>query len=188
MIEFEKKALLTAEEYAFIKKHCYPACEAMTQTNYYYDTDDFELNRQGITCRIREKCGGFVATIKDHQSDGCSIETSKNATGRYDTSFFEGMGIDFQGSLTTVRATFVTCDGIFVMLDENRYLDTTDYEIEYEYQAGQYEIVFYEIKELAEMLKHHNLIESTEDFITRFENGLSKSCRFYQRKVELAES
>ena len=167
------------------------ACFCFCQTrNSRRITTEEEKEGRDLTANdcIREKCGGFVATIKDHQSDGCSIETSKNATGRYDTSFFEGMGIDFQGSLTTVRATFVTCDGIFVMLDENRYLDTTDYEIEYEYQAGQYEIVFYEIKELAEMLKHHNLIESTEDFITRFENGLSKSCRFYQRKVELAES
>lgn len=186
MIEFEKKALLTAEEYAFIKKHCYPIGEVVIQTNYYYDTDDFELNRQGITCRIREKSSRFVATVKDHQPDGCSIETSKNAAGRYDTSFFDGMGIDFQGSLTTVRTTFVICDGVFVMLDENKYLDIMDYEIEYEYQTGQYEIVFYEIKELAEILKHHNFIESTESFIGRFENAPSKSCRFFQRKAKLA--
>ena len=57
MLEFEKKVLLSEPEYRFLKENRYRAGKTAVQVNHYYDTDDFALSRQGITCRIREKNG-----------------------------------------------------------------------------------------------------------------------------------
>ena len=68
MMEFEKKILLTEEEYqAVLKQRSREGRrhrrEHYVQKNHYYDTEDLSMNRQGITCRIREK-GGLPLRIK----------------------------------------------------------------------------------------------------------------------------
>ena len=55
MLEFEKKALLSAEAYALLRRSA--VSEPQMQTNYYYDTEDFLLHRLDVTCRVREKEG-----------------------------------------------------------------------------------------------------------------------------------
>lgn len=55
MLEFEKKVLLSEPEYRFLKENRYRAGKTAVQVNHYYDTDDFALSGQGITCRIRER-------------------------------------------------------------------------------------------------------------------------------------
>ena len=153
MIEFEIKAMLSASEFVFLKTKRFHMGKVSLQKNYYYDTDSFELDKQGITCRIREKDGSFTATIKDHQSHGCSIETSRPAKDAQDASFFEGMGLSEQGKLTTIRTTCKTCDGFVAALDENRYLGTADYELEYEYNPDMQTELVQEIYELSKDLE-----------------------------------
>ena len=78
MMEFEKKKLLTKEEYDRLLCCVDKPIEAFWQKNTYFDTDDLKLNSLGITCRIREKDGVYKATIKEHQaeSEDCSIENT----------------------------------------------------------------------------------------------------------------
>lgn len=186
MLEFEVKGMLSAEEYVFLRSHYFEKTTAVTQKNYYYDTKDFELNHQGITCRIREKDGDFLATIKDHQPHGCSIETSRPAKDADDASFFEGMGLSLQGELITYRNSFKTETGLLMELDENRYLGTVDYELEWEFDPKYRVELYQEISRLAEELEHHNIIKNAEEFQKRFtDNGISKSGRFFKRKTEL---
>ncbi|MBQ7335743.1 MAG: hypothetical protein IJW92_04665 [Clostridia bacterium] len=52
MIEFEKKILLTKEEYDCLFAHFGQEKPRVKQVNYYFDTDDFLMNRKNITCRI----------------------------------------------------------------------------------------------------------------------------------------
>ena len=185
MLEFEVKAILTASEYIYLRTHYLEKNNPVVQKNYYYDTNDFELNNQGITCRIREKNEDFVATIKDHQPHGCSIETSHPAKNAYDTSFFEGMGLFFQGELTTLRTTNNAGNNLIITLDENRYLGTVDYELEYEFDPKYQEELYQEISKLADNLEQHNIIKNAEAFRKRFTDGTSKSTRFFNRKKEL---
>lgn len=185
MLEYEVKAMLTASEYVFLKTKRFHMGSVVLQRNFYYDTNDFELNSHGITCRIREKNGDCIATIKDHKPHGCSIETSRPAENSSDASFFAGMGISRQGDLTTIRTTCITCDGFIVALDENRYLGTVDYEIEYEYDPGQQTELSQEIYELSKDLEYHKIVKSAEEFRSRFMEGKSKSERFFERKKEL---
>ena len=185
MLEFEVKAMLSAPEYVFLRTHYFQKSTTVTQKNYYYDTKDFELNHQGITCRIREKNGDFLATIKDHQPHGCSIETSRPVKNSCDTSFFEGMGLSLQGELITHRTSYKTETGLFMELDENRYLGTVDYELECEFDPQSRSELYRGISKLAEDMERHDIIKSAEEFQKRFTDGTSKSGRFFKRKKEL---
>ena len=88
-IEMERKYLLDAREYFALKKAFAEKSEVILQKNYYYDTKDFEFGKRGITCRIREKCGKFVATVKTHsgRGDGISYEHSCAVRDEYDGRF-----------------------------------------------------------------------------------------------------
>lgn len=101
MLEFEKKVLLTQREYDFLLYRKQEAPPGRIQINHYYDTDDFEWNRLGITCRIRERKGKFEATIKAHRSGAgeCSVETSRRAENERDGSLFDAMGSPASGKL-----------------------------------------------------------------------------------------
>ena len=135
MLEYEKKILLTAEEYFTLLRLKDKKQSPTIQTNYYYDTDDLKMNLQGITCRIREKNGKYKATIKAHKQANkeCSIEKTKDALNKYDDSLFSGMHLKLQGSLTTERVILYSDNGCEVVLDKNMYLGMTDYELEVEY-------------------------------------------------------
>lgn len=95
-MEFEKKILLTEEEYqAVLKQRSREGRrhrrEHYVQKNHYYDTEDLSMNRQGITCRIREKKGRFTATHKTHTS-GHSIGKIRSRHGACQTFF--PLGVD----------------------------------------------------------------------------------------------
>ena len=91
MFEFEKKILLTKTEYDYLRSDERFSKRPSLQKNYYYDTEKYELNELGITCRIRERNGKYKATLKAHQPDieNFSIETSGEAENERDLSFFK---------------------------------------------------------------------------------------------------
>ena len=74
MTELEKKLLLTEDEYDYLMErfgYGSPLIQKpiVTQINYYFDTDDFSMNRRNTTCRIRLKGGKYRATMKRHSSE-----------------------------------------------------------------------------------------------------------------------
>lgn len=86
MLEFEKKALLSAEAYALLRRSA--VSEPQMQTNYYYDTEDFLLHRLDVTCRVREKEGKCVAALKLYrQGSDCCVEHCGAAENPYDIRF-----------------------------------------------------------------------------------------------------
>ena len=139
MMEFEKKMLLTKEEYDRLCRCINKPLEAFWQKNTYYDTDDLKLNRLGITCRNREKDGIYKATIKAHQSKDvdCSIENSVYVNDQYDDVLFKNMGAKYQGDMKTYRTVLWRDADIEVVLDKNYYLGWIDYELEIEYKSSK---------------------------------------------------
>lgn len=190
MLEFEKKILLSESEYRFLKDCRYAEGKTAVQVNHYYDTDDFKLSRQGITCRIREKDGICIATTKAHQgkASDCSVENSRRVKDRYDDIVFRNRALYYQGSLETVRYTcWPPRAGISVMLDKNSYLNVVDYELEIEYEWAAEELAAEEIDGIAAELMAAQLLANEESFRERVGNGMSKSARFFCRKAEMAE-
>lgn len=179
LIEYEKKFLLTKEEYSKLISSICNDTTPIIQTNHYYDTNNFELNDKGITCRIREKNNKFTATVKTHLPDK-SLEQSKTVANEKDVSLFSDYNVKYQGKLITHRTKLFCGDGYEIVIDHNEYLSIEDYELEAEYTNGDENIISSPLKLIANTL---NI--DLNDFYARSIKPKSKSQRFFERKKEL---
>lgn len=149
-IEIEFKNLLSREEFdrmvSFFQLH---DDQFIKQINHYFDTKSFALKNKGCALRIREKDSQYEMTLKQPHSDGL-LETNQTITAQEAQAFINGgplkngavksqittLGIDYTefvyfGTLTTERAEWDYQNGLLV-LDKSTYLNTEDYEVEYE--------------------------------------------------------
>ncbi|WP_416731320.1 CYTH domain-containing protein [Fictibacillus sp. JL2B1089] len=149
-IEIEFKNLLSHLEFLKLIDEFDVKQEAFhKQTNYYFDTQQFDLKHHRSALRVRTKNNEYTLTLKQ-KLDKHILETHQTVS----KDIFEGLlkgtplpsgevsdqiqkmnievkKITYLGELTTFRAEFPYKDGLLV-LDENHYLGKIDYEIEYE--------------------------------------------------------
>ena len=148
-IEIEAKVLLSKEDYQTLIK-MFPQASRYVQTNYYIDSDDRILLKEGIALRIREKKGLYELTLKTPLSQGLleknlPISIDELAALRDDGIFPKGdierflkmLDIDIS---TLKILTFLSTERIDVpyesgllSLDRNTYSGKVDYEVEFEY-------------------------------------------------------
>lgn len=149
-IEIEFKNMLTQEEFQLLRIHFKIEPEQFKkQINHYFDTNSFSLKDKGSALRIREKGSSFEMTLKQPAEQGL-LETNQMLTDRQAQDALssgklpegevkyavtklisDSNPLNYFGSLTTVRAEFEYKDGLLV-LDHSYYLNTEDYELEYE--------------------------------------------------------
>ena len=186
MLEYEKKIMLTAEEYLAIVKLLCKDLPVKTQTNYYFDTDNLDMNNKGITCRIREKDGRYKATIKSHCTEhpDCSVEEDLSEKTDFDASSFTGFGLRYQGQLVTDRIIIQKDADCELVVDCNTYLGHKDFELEIEYCENSEHIAQTLLGNIAEILVAAKALNDGRDFIERAGQGKSKAQRFFERKGE----
>ncbi|WEG11910.1 CYTH domain-containing protein [Pullulanibacillus sp. KACC 23026] len=150
-IEIEFKNMLTKHEFDhLVQVFQLNEQDFLTQHNDYFDTSSFELKSKGAALRIREKENRFVLTLKEPHTVG-KLETHQFLSKKDVQQFFQSRELDpgdvqqrlerlsikpenlqHLGRLTTHRAEFPHEEGLFV-LDHSCYLDTEDYEMEWEF-------------------------------------------------------
>lgn len=149
-LEIEFKNLLMKEEYlALLTSFGYTIADAQTQTNHYFDTEDFQLKALHSALRIRNKANDFESTLKIPAATGNYEITDKlseqQAEAMLNSRNFESpevlavlteKNIDpgklkLLGSLTTHRIEFNYKDGLLV-LDHSQYCGIDDFEVEFE--------------------------------------------------------
>jgi uncharacterized protein YjbK len=151
------------------------------QTNYYFDTAEFQLKENQSALRVRMKNNTYTLTLKQqfekhiletHQTiskeifegltNGCPLPNGEVAQ-MIQKMDIEVAKINYLGSLTTYRVELPYRQGLLVF-DESHYLGITDYEIEYEsadYNNG--------LKNFEELLYSMNIPKrETESKIARF--------------------
>lgn len=150
-IEIEAKSLISEDEYErIIDKLNLGKYRKYKQTNYYIDTEDRFLKRNGIALRIREKDENFELTLKTPLSEGL-LEKNENISWReFDNlkdkrifpegnikKFLEILGVSIKDlkvltSLTTERIS-MDYSIYHIDLDKNIYSNNiVDYELEVE--------------------------------------------------------
>lgn len=180
MIEREKKVLLTQQEYLALLR-CYHLVGGACQTNHYYDTEDYAFNRRGVTCRIREKNGVYIATKKRHtHGSDASEEISMTVHCTPERFPLGNTTAAYKGSLTTKRSKLES-NGVDICLDKNSYLGKEDYELELEYCPGKEDIARKLITDISDVFVKNGLIPSRKVFLERIGKGGSKSERFFER-------
>jgi uncharacterized protein YjbK len=157
-IEIEFKNLLTYQEFlGLIHDFDIQKSDFTEQTNYYFDTEDFQLKSHKSALRIRLKKDTYTLTLKQ-QFDTHILETHQTIDNTQFPKVVAGNplpegkvsevlrklhieipDLKYLGELTTNRVELPYYDDLLV-LDENHYLGKIDYEIEYEtadYNKGQ---------------------------------------------------
>ena len=147
-VEIEFKSMLTKEEYLALLHTYQLENDVLWQANDYFDTVNFDLKQRGAALRIREKNNGQVLTLKQPHHVGL-LETHASITESEAEDLFKygiihdkrmkealvqfelSAPLEHLGRLETHRAELETPDGLLV-LDKSHYLETTDYEIEFE--------------------------------------------------------
>ena len=188
-VEIEFKSMLTKDEYDKLIQAYKLEDQVRWQANDYFDTPSFQLKKNGAALRIREKKQGQVLTLKQPNEVGL-LETHASITEEEAEDLFKyGIVHDDQmkqalapfqlnaplehlGRLETNRAEHQTEDGLLV-LDESHYLETTDYEIEFEVtneEAGQ--------RAFERLLSEHGLL---------YRPAKNKIVRFMELKMSRSE-
>lgn len=187
MTEFEKKLLLTKDEYDYLMEHLgneSPLIQkpVTTQINYYFDTDDFSMNRQNTTCRIRLKDGKYKAIMKRHSTgEDRSTETEMEIYDGLESNAFTKMGLKLQGELITKRCIVFKDANCEAVLDKNEYLGHTDYELEIEYASGHEKDAQAILKIFRDMLTQRKCFLIHKEGIADPPKVPSKSNRFFER-------
>ncbi|MDD6762606.1 MAG: CYTH domain-containing protein [Clostridiales bacterium] len=144
MLETELKCMLDKQTYLELEK-MFKWDRIKEQTNNYYTDPCNELKKNGITLRVRTKDNINKLQIKVHKNADSPLQICEEA--EYDIADIpdnlspqmvkDVTGLEVPaarlGSLTTLRHSLMYTDGVEICLDENNYLDKTDYEIEVEY-------------------------------------------------------
>lgn len=187
MTELEKKLLLTEDEYDYLMEHFgyeNPLIQKpiITQVNYYFDTDDFSMNRQNTTCRIRLKDGNYKATMKKHTSGGNqSTETEMEIHNGLESNAFTDMGLKLQGELVTKRCVVLKDTNCEAVLDKNEYLGHTDYELEIEYAPEYGNDAQAILKIFKDMLTRRKCFLAYKESLKDAPDVPSKSSRFFEK-------
>ena len=155
-LEIELKTLLKKEDYDHLKEqfsHIHP----VLQKNYYIDTPDFQLREKKVAMRIRTFSDWAELTLKVPQIVGnmeynqrLSLEEARHHLEQ--GTLPQGLVLEklskhgiqsthwkILGCLTTVRQEMETQIGLMA-LDESRYFNVIDYELELEvsdYEQGK---------------------------------------------------
>ncbi len=188
-IEIEFKNLLTQTEYEQLTEELpFDTDNRFTQTNYYFETEAFDLKERGCALRIRKKKDSWTATLKEPHVDGL-LETHDTLTEEEVRAWMndepspapnidlrlKNMGlsfsdVQFKGALITERMEVPYKDTLLV-LDRSHYNQQTDYELELEAKEKEHgEHVFNEILEQYSISKRE-----TPNKIQRFFSTVSKS-------------
>ncbi|EOT51474.1 MULTISPECIES: CYTH domain-containing protein [Enterococcus] len=152
-LEIEFKTLLEEETYTRLRQD-FPTSTCYKQTNYYFDTPDFQLKQLGCGLRIRVFDTYGELTLKSPQTTGL-LETTDRLTLEELTDYLEHDTIKPNGEVATylkklaIEANAVHCfadlattrceitleEGLLA-LDESRYgTSGHDYELELEVDA-----------------------------------------------------
>lgn len=159
MIENEFKLLISEDEFNNIENKLNELYKELcpvykTHINYYYDTNDFYLNNNNTTLRVRAIGNENIMQLKIVQNVINQTKTSKEYHKRLDCipktieSYSLPICIEgcfkLLGSLKTERTSYIISDNIRIDLDKNIYFNKIDFEIEIEYDKDEpLEIICY---------------------------------------------
>ena len=168
-IEYELKFLLPEVHFLQLVKSVesrYPNVikKDKIQINYYFDSLDNYLNKNGITCRIRQTGSTLEGQIKRH----CEVQNFVSEEIEFDVEKFpkeleyEKQLLVYQGNLVTMRSSYQIHPRLKIECDINYYLGQQDFEVEIEYESDTYHLARQIAHELG--LKNVSLLHKSQRF------------------------
>lgn len=184
--EIEFKQLLSQSQYQSVYNKYFPEMQPFSQTNYYIDTEQFDLRSHKSALRIRVKDDYYEMTLKipaevglmeynfeTHVIPELNKEVVANDLPLEITEQLNKMNVDVNqlvilGALTTSRLE-KEVQGNLLVLDKSDYLNYQDYELEYEVEDYDDGLIQFKMILEAFDIKH----ETPENKVQRFFNRKS---------------
>lgn len=184
--EIEFKQLLSQTQYQSIYNKYFPEMQPFSQTNYYIDTEQFDLRSHKSALRIRVKDDYYEMTLKvpaevglmeynfeTHVIPELNKELVANDLPLEIIEQLNKMNVDVNqlvilGALTTSRLE-KEVQGNLLVLDKSDYLNYQDYELEYEVEDYDDGLIQFKMILEAFDIKH----ETPENKVQRFFNRKS---------------
>lgn len=147
-MEFEKKGLISKEEFELLLEKCH-VLDSFEQVNYYFDTDDQYFKNNSTSLRVRFKKDTYELTLKLNKGIG-NVEYNfpiteedflfikeKRKTPDILREYVADNLILNKLAIITTKRHIIPFEKHFIELDLNYFKDITDYEIEVEGQNMQ---------------------------------------------------
>lgn len=164
MLELEYKCMLDQILYQNIvsKLNSKYLGKKVFQVNYYYDTEDFKLDQNNITFRIRHKEEKLFIQVKypikndgllkiRNEVESC-IDILPKVINLGESSLISYVGneqnIMLLGELCTERISYNLNSGIRIDIDKNYYYGNIDFELEIEFDENFREDALILLREL----------------------------------------
>lgn len=174
IIEIEFKNPVSEKTYTKLLKEYSLENNVFLQTNYYFDSKEFTLEKKHIVLRIRLRANKYKVTLKrgtlqgaieEHVliSEAKALDMIKNGFNLKEF-FDDDLEVSFIGKLDNHRVSMPYRDGE-LFLDKILYFDNIDYEIEYEVDSFEQGEIYFK-----QFLTEHQIKE---------EPFLRKSSRIY---------
>ncbi len=136
-------------------------CDSFKQTNYYFDTENFDYFDSKTVIRIRVIDETYELTVKTKNPDNCAagviaMDEKNNPIDKEkgralilgESDIMEHLPADVLvsknrlscvGLITTIRKKICITEGLpMAELDKSIYVNTTDYELEWEISENEY--------------------------------------------------
>ncbi len=186
-LEIEYKTLLNKDEFNRLGNY-FSHIPPITQTNYYFDSENFDIKAHQMSLRIRTLPNRAELTLKIPKTVGnleynydLDLEQAKTIveTGQFPEiellDLIRKEGIDPNclksfGNLTTIRRETTTPIGLMA-LDSNQYSGIQDYELELEVEdAVQGK------KDFDQFLREHDInFKYSKSKVARFSSTLKRN-------------
>lgn len=191
--EYELKILINGVEYKKLDQKYIGT--KFVQTNFYFDTPEFDVYRSKRVIRIRKKAESYEITVKtgNFQSNSMGIVDMNENTitidefearmildgrysiGMYLSSFEDLSGLDLSliGNVETTRKLIkINPELPYAELDMSKYNSIVDYELEWEIDESEYSRALQYLKDIDISIKNHESgIPKYKRFITSLKKG-----------------
>ncbi|MFA7032388.1 MAG: CYTH domain-containing protein [Bacilli bacterium] len=152
-IEYEERVLLTKEQYDAILTFYtreYPHHHFIEQTNFYFDTKEHELKKQGIVFRLRTILNHHTELTLKFKKERGDAEINQFLTYSQELNMLSTIQIpdgEIKEALTHISIPFnlytrigsmktkrleIAKEDYLIVIDENTYFGITDYNLEIE--------------------------------------------------------
>lgn len=151
-------------------------CDAFKQTNYYFDTKNYECFNSKTVIRIRVKDGSNELTVKTKNPnsgaigviamDEVNIAIEEETAGslingkidivKYLPKYLPNLKkkLNCVGSITTIRKKICITEGLpMAELDKSLYDEKTDFELEWEISENEYNKAIESLKSIGILLE-----------------------------------
>ncbi|GGA98808.1 adenylate cyclase [Macrococcus hajekii] len=191
-LEIEFKNIIDYPVYNRLKNTYFSKAPVITQTNFYIDTEDHAIASHHIALRIRDTGDTLMMTLKVPQAVGImeyhgpidaamldeeAINADKvpaNIRQQLEERHIAVDQLFIVGALSTERRE-IPYEGGLLVLDASHYLDTEDYELEYEVPDYDSGLDKFETFLAQQGIQSKKPLNKVQRFYARYEALTSKS-------------